>query len=41
MARIKFENIQKVFGPAHTGVKVLEDINLEIAEKEFVAIVVT
>ncbi|MGL5166688.1 MAG: ABC transporter ATP-binding protein [Afipia sp.] len=39
MARIKFENIQKVFGPARSGVTVLDGINLEIAEKEFVAIV--
>ncbi len=39
MGRIKFESVQKVFGAARGGVTVLDNINLEIAEKEFVAIV--
>lgn len=39
MGSILFQNVDKVFGPASSGVKALENINLEIAEKEFVAIV--
>jgi NitT/TauT family transport system ATP-binding protein len=39
MGSIRFKNVDKVFGPSAGGVKVLDDINLEIAEKEFVAIV--
>jgi NitT/TauT family transport system ATP-binding protein len=39
MGSIRFKNVDKVFGPGAGGVKVLDDINLEIAEKEFVAIV--
>ena len=39
MGSIRFENVDKVFGPADGGVKVLSDINFEIADKEFVAIV--
>ena len=39
MGSILFQNVDKVFGPASSGVKALDNINLEIAEKEFVAIV--
>jgi NitT/TauT family transport system ATP-binding protein len=39
MGSIRFEKVDKVFGPASAGVKALDDINLEIADKEFVAIV--
>lgn len=39
MGSIRFENVSKVFGNATTGFKALDDVNLEIAEKEFVAIV--
>ena len=39
MGSIRFEGIEKVFGGQTGGVKALEDINLTIAEKEFVAIV--
>src|SRR5919112_5616961 len=39
MGSIHFDNVDKVFGPDSGGVKVLESINLEILEKEFVAIV--
>jgi NitT/TauT family transport system ATP-binding protein len=39
MGSILFRNVDKIFGPASAGVKALDDINLEIAEKEFVAIV--
>jgi len=39
MGSIRFKNVDKIFGPRTGGVKVLDDINLEIAEKEFVAIV--
>jgi len=39
MGSIRFKNVDKIFGPGSGGVKVLDDINLEIAEKEFVAIV--
>ena len=38
MGSIRFENVDKVFAGTG-GVKALEDINLSIAEKEFVAIV--
>lgn len=39
MGSIRFQNVDKVFGASQAGVKVLDDINLEIGEKEFVAIV--
>jgi NitT/TauT family transport system ATP-binding protein len=39
MGSIRFQNVDKIFGPASAGVKALDDINLEIADKEFVAIV--
>jgi len=39
MGSIRFEHVDKVFGPASGGVKALDDINLEIADKEFLAIV--
>ena len=39
MGSIRFTGVNKVFGPNSGGVKVLDGINLEIAEKEFVAIV--
>lgn len=39
MGSIQFEKVEKVFGAGGAGVKVLEDINLTIAEREFVAIV--
>jgi NitT/TauT family transport system ATP-binding protein len=39
MGSIQFEKVEKVFGTGGSGVKVLEDINLSIADKEFVAIV--
>lgn len=39
MGFINFTNVDKVFDPRASGVKVLDDINLSIAEKEFVAIV--
>jgi NitT/TauT family transport system ATP-binding protein len=39
MGSISFRNVDKVFGPKVGGVKALDDINLEIADKEFVAIV--
>ncbi len=39
MGSIQFNNVDKVFGPYSGGVKVLESINLEIREQEFVAIV--
>ncbi|HEY8381521.1 MAG TPA: ABC transporter ATP-binding protein [Microvirga sp.] len=39
MGSIRFENVDKVFGPQSGGVKVLDTINLEIRDKEFVAIV--
>jgi NitT/TauT family transport system ATP-binding protein len=38
MGSIRFDKVDKVFGHSG-GVKALEDINLEIGEKEFVAIV--
>ncbi|MDM7969143.1 MAG: ABC transporter ATP-binding protein [Paracoccaceae bacterium] len=36
---IQFKNVGKVFGPKESGFVALKDINLEIADKEFVAIV--
>jgi NitT/TauT family transport system ATP-binding protein len=39
MGSIRFTNVSKVFGRNSAGIKALDDINLEIAEKEFVAIV--
>jgi NitT/TauT family transport system ATP-binding protein len=39
MGLIRFENVNKIFGSSDAGVKALDDINLEIGEKEFVAIV--
>jgi NitT/TauT family transport system ATP-binding protein len=36
---IRFDGVNKIFGTKGAGVKALDDINLEIAEKEFVAIV--
>jgi NitT/TauT family transport system ATP-binding protein len=39
MGSIRFDQVDKVFGPVSGGVKALDDINLEIADKEFVAIV--
>src|SRR6478609_6153867 len=39
MGSIRFDKVDKVFGPRGSGVKALDDINLEIGEKEFVAIV--
>jgi NitT/TauT family transport system ATP-binding protein len=36
---IRFDKVNKMFGATSAGVKVLDDINLEIADKEFVAIV--
>jgi NitT/TauT family transport system ATP-binding protein len=39
MGSIRFDHVNKVFGTRGAGLKVLEDINLEIADKEFVAMV--
>lgn len=39
MGSIRFDKVNKMFGATSAGVKVLDDINLEIADKEFVAIV--
>ncbi len=39
MGSIRFDKVDKVFGDTAGGVKVLDNINLEIGEKEFVAIV--
>jgi NitT/TauT family transport system ATP-binding protein len=39
MGSIQFTNVDKIFGSAHFGTKALDAINLEIAEREFVAIV--
>jgi len=39
MGSIQFKNVDKVFGGSTSGVKALDNINLEIDEKEFVAIV--
>jgi NitT/TauT family transport system ATP-binding protein len=36
---IRFDRVNKIFGGKGAGVKALDDIDLEIAEKEFVAIV--
>jgi len=36
---IRFDKVNKMFGAKSASVKVLDDINLEIADKEFVAIV--
>jgi NitT/TauT family transport system ATP-binding protein len=39
MGSIQFRNVDKVFGGAGSKFKALDDINLDIGEKEFVAIV--
>jgi NitT/TauT family transport system ATP-binding protein len=39
MGSISFRNVDKIFGPKVGGVKALDSINLDIADKEFVAIV--
>lgn len=39
MGVIEFKNVEKVFGHRDTGFRALEDINFEIKDKEFVAIV--
>src|ERR1700681_2408422 len=39
MGSIRFDHVNKVFGAKGAGLKVLDDINLEIADQEFVAIV--
>jgi NitT/TauT family transport system ATP-binding protein len=39
MGSIQFKDVDKVFGHSNAGVKVLDAINFEIADKEFVAIV--
>ena len=39
MGAIRFEKVNKFFGAKKTGLKALEDIDLEIAERDFVAIV--
>jgi NitT/TauT family transport system ATP-binding protein len=39
MGSISFQSVDKVFGHAGAGVKTIDDINLTIDEKEFVAIV--
>jgi NitT/TauT family transport system ATP-binding protein len=39
MGSIRFDRVGKMFGANGAGLTVLDDINLEIAEKEFVAIV--
>jgi NitT/TauT family transport system ATP-binding protein len=39
MGSIRFDRVNKIFGARAGGLKVLDDINLEIADKEFVAIV--
>jgi NitT/TauT family transport system ATP-binding protein len=39
MGSIRFDKVDKIFGPRAGGVKALDDINLEIHDKEFVAIV--
>ncbi len=39
MGSIRFENVNKIFGPKSAGVKALDDINFDIGEKEFVALV--
>jgi NitT/TauT family transport system ATP-binding protein len=39
MASIRFDNVQKFFGEGPKALPVLQDINLEVNDKEFVAIV--
>ena len=39
MGSIRFDRVNKIFGAGKAALKALDDINLEIAEKEFVAIV--
>lgn len=39
MGSIRFDKVNKVFGTGKAGLNALEDIDLEIGEKEFVAIV--
>jgi len=39
MGSISFSHVDKIFGPQGSGVKALDDINLYIADREFVAIV--
>jgi NitT/TauT family transport system ATP-binding protein len=39
MGSIRFDRVNKIFGAKGAGVKALDDINLEIADKEFVAMV--
>ncbi len=39
MGSIRFDKVNKMFGARSAGLTVLHDINLEIADKEFVAIV--
>jgi len=39
MGSIRFDNVSKIFGRNSAGIKAIDDINLEIAEREFVAIV--
>lgn len=39
MGSIRFDRVNKIFGSKNAGLKALDDINLEIAEKEFVAVV--
>jgi NitT/TauT family transport system ATP-binding protein len=39
MGSIRFDQVNKVFGARGAGLKVIDDINLEIADKEFVAMV--
>jgi NitT/TauT family transport system ATP-binding protein len=39
MGSIRFDRVNKIFGAQGGSVKALDDINLEIADKEFVAIV--
>jgi len=39
MGVIRFDNVGRVFGPANSGFVALKDIDLEIRDKEFVAIV--
>lgn len=39
MGSIRFNKVNKIFGAKSAGLKVLDDIDLEISDKEFVAIV--
>ncbi len=39
MGRISFDDVGRVFGPANKGVVALQDINLGVEDREFVAIV--